>query len=160
MPATSKKSILVIGVGNTLLKDEGVGVKVVERLEALGDLPDGVELLQGGVLGLDLLEDMEGREKIIIVDAVNGGETPGTIYRMTREHIDTGRNRCLSSVHEIDLPYVFRMADLLGQQIDPVVIIGIEPKDMDVGFEELSPEVEAQIPKVIDLVMKEIRDGR
>jgi hydrogenase maturation protease len=145
---------LVLGVGNTLLKDEGVGTLVAGRLQAV-ELPEEAELMEGGVLGLDLIEHMEDREKVIIIDAVQGGMPPGTIYRLRRKDIEMGEGRCLSSLHDIDLPYVLNMADLSGQHIDPI-IIGVEPKDMDVGFEELSPEVEAQIPKVIELVLKEI----
>jgi hydrogenase maturation protease len=147
------KPILILGVGNTLLRDEGVGVHVVQRLQTM-DLPEDVEVLEGGVLGLDLLEEMENREKLIIVDAVQGDGSPGTTYRLTRKEIEMGAGRCLTSLHEIDLPYVLHTADLLGQHINPI-IIGVEPKDMGIGL-ELSPEIEAQIPKVIDLVLKEI----
>jgi hydrogenase maturation protease len=153
MSAPSRKPILILGVGNTLLKDEGMGVHVIDRVKAL-DLPEEVEVIEGGVLGLDLLDYIEDREKIIIIDAVNGGDRPGTIYRLRRKDIEMRENRCLSSLHDIDLPHVLHMADLMGEHIDPV-IIGVEPKDMSVGL-ELSPEIEAQIPKVIDLVLKEI----
>ena len=135
------------------MKDEGIGVHVIERLKTLA-LPEDVEVLEGGVLGLDLIEYMEERKKIIIIDAVKGGRTPGTIYHLTREDIENGKGVCLS-LHDIDLPYVFNVADLLGQQINPK-IIGIEPKDMDVGL-ELSSEIEALVPKVIELVLQEVK---
>ncbi|NVM20209.1 MAG: hydrogenase maturation protease [Desulfobacterales bacterium] len=135
------------------MKDEGIGVHIAERLQAV-DLPDEVEVLEGGVLGVDLLEHMEHREKVIIIDAVQGDMGPGTIYRLTRKEIEMGENRCLSSLHEIDLPYVLNVGDFMGHYIDPV-IIGVEPKDLSVGL-DLSPEIEALIPKVVDLVMKEI----
>ena len=135
------------------MKDEGIGMYVIERLKAL-DLPKKVEVLEGGVLGLDLLEYIEDREKVIIIDAVKGGKAPGTISRLTREDIEDGQNLCLS-LHDIDLPHVFNLADLLGHRINPC-IIGIEPKDLSVGLEP-SPEIEAQIPKVIDLVLNEIQ---
>ena len=147
----ARKPILVVGVGNTLLKDEGVGMYVIDRLKAL-DLPEEIELIEGGVLGLDLLEYMEDRKKVIIIDAVKGNKAPGTIYRLTRKDIEDGQNLCLS-LHDMDLPYVFNLADLLGQKINPI-IIGIEPKDMSIGL-ELTTEIEAQIPKVIDMVLKE-----
>ena len=149
-----KKHILVLGVGNTLLKDEGVGVHVARRLQAM-DLPDDVEVIEGGVLGLDLLDHMEEREKIVVVDAVDGGEMPGTVYRLTRAEIEQSVTRCLTSLHEMDLPKVFATADLMGIQIEPV-IIGVEPKDMNMGYDELTPEVEAAIPRVIEMVLKEI----
>jgi hydrogenase maturation protease len=152
-----RKPILVLGVGNTLLKDEGIGVHVTERIRAM-NMPEEVELLDGGVLGLDLIEPMEDREKVIIIDAVQGGEVPGTIYRLTRKDIEMRKDWRLSSLHDIDLPYVINMAELMGKHIDPV-IIGVEPKDMSVGL-ELSPEIEAKIPEVIEMVMKEINHDK
>jgi hydrogenase maturation protease len=149
-----RKPILVLGIGNTLLKDEGVGVHVTERIQAM-NIPEDVELLDGGVLGIDLIESMEEREKVIIIDAVQGGEAPGTIYRLTRKDIEMRKDWRLSSLHDIDLSYVLNTAELIGKYLDPV-IIGVEPKDMGVGL-ELSPEIEAKIPEVIEWVMKEIR---
>jgi hydrogenase maturation protease len=154
---SERKPILVLGVGNILLRDEGIGVHVAQRIEAM-NLPDEVELFDGGVLGLDLLEHMEDRERVIIIDAVQGGEEPGTVYRLTRKDIDMGKTRLLSSLHEIDLPYVLNVAALMGKHIEPV-IIGVEPKDISVGL-ELSPEIEAKIPEVIEMVMKEIDSSK
>jgi hydrogenase maturation protease len=101
---------------------------------------------------------MEDRERVIIIDAVQGGEEPGTVYRLTRKDIDMGKTRLLSSLHEIDLPYVLNVAALMGKHIEPV-IIGVEPKDISVGL-ELSPEIEAKIPEVIEMVMKEIDSSK
>jgi hydrogenase maturation protease len=148
------KPILILGVGNTLLKDEGVGVHVARRLQAM-DLPDNVEVMEGGVLGLDLLDHMEEREKVVVVDAVDGGDAPGTVSRLTRADIEEGKIRCGMSLHEIDLPKVFATADMMGLKVDPI-IIGIEPKDMDLGYDEMTPEVEAAIPEAIALVLEEI----
>ncbi|MBN1841279.1 MAG: hydrogenase maturation protease [Deltaproteobacteria bacterium] len=136
------------------MKDEGVGVHVARRLQNM-DLPENVEVLEGGVLGLDLLDHLEEREKVVVVDAVDGGDDPGTIHRLTRADIESGKTRCHMSLHEIDLPQVFATADLMGLKVDPI-IIGIEPKDMDLGYDEMTPEVEAAIPRVIELVLKEI----
>lgn len=155
MTLSPPKPILVLGVGNTLLKDEGVGVHVIRRLEAM-DLPENVEVMEGGVLGLDLLDHMEEREKLIIVDAVEGDKGPGGVHRLTRNEIEAGETRCRMSLHEIDLPQVFASADMMGIQIEPLVLIGIEPKEIDIGYDELTPEVEAAVPKAIEMVLKEI----
>jgi len=151
----SQKPILVLGVGNTLLKDEGVGVLVARRLQEM-DLPDNVEVLEGGVLGFDLLDHMEEREKIVVIDAVDGDGEPGAVYRMTRAEIDEGNSRCMTSLHEVDLPQVFSTADLMGIQIEPMVLIGIQPKAIEMGYDEVTPEVEAAMPKAIELVLKEV----
>ena len=119
------------------------------------DLPENVEVLEGGVLGLDLLDYLEEREKVVVVDAVDGGDAPGTVSRLTRADIEEGKIRCGMSLHEIDLPQVFATADLMGLKVDPI-IIGVEPKDMDLGYDEMTPEVEAAIPEAIALVLEEI----
>lgn len=148
----AQKKVLILGVGNLLLKDEGVGVHVVKRLKD-ANLPSDVEVLDGGTLGLDLLFYMEGRKKVIVIDAVKGGKTPGTLYRFTDS--DLGAMPKISfSAHEIDLVDVLKVAHFLGHKPE-MVFIGIEPKDISEGL-EISPEIEERIPKIIDLVMREI----
>lgn len=152
-----KKPILVLGVGNILLTDEGVGVHVVRRLQEM-ELPSHVEVLDGGTSGFDLLDDIEGRKKVIVVDTVKGEKPPGTIYRMTTEDIEeTPKSRL--SLHDIDMTDLLKLADLFQIAKPDVVIIGIEPKDMESASVELSPEIEARVPKLIELVMKEIEVG-
>ena len=154
---TEKKPILVLGVGNLVLTDEGVGIHVVQRMQQM-DLPSHVEVLDGGTMGLDLLDDIEGRKKVIIVDTVKGGGSPGTLYRMMIDDVeDIPKSRV--SLHDIDMTDVFKLADLLKIEKPEIVIIGVEPKDMESAGMELSPEVEEQIPKVIELVKREI-EGR
>ncbi len=149
-----KKPILVLGVGNLVLTDEGVGVHVAQRLQKM-DLPSHVEVLDGGTSGFDLLDDIEGRKKVVVVDTVKGGGPPGTIYRMTTEDIEEAPKSRLS-LHDIDMTDLLKLADLFEIEKPEIVIIGIEPKDMESASMELSPEIEAQIPKVIELVMKEV----
>ena len=150
-----KKGILVLGVGNLLLKDEGVGVHVVERLREM-ELPEDVEVKDGGTGGFHLLDDVEGREKVIVVDAVKAGMTPGTLYRFDAKDIEVTRKISIS-LHDINLADMLSLADMLGKKPDTVVI-GVEPKDMGAGL-ELSPEIEARIPEIIGLVIKEIKLG-
>jgi hydrogenase maturation protease len=152
---TEKKPILVLGVGNLVLKDEGVGVHVVQRLQEMDDMPPNVDVVDGGTMGLDLLDDIEGRKKVVIVDTVRGGGSPGTLYRMTVDDIeDMPKSRV--SLHDIDMTDVFKLADLFKIEKPEIVIIGVEPKDMESASMELSPEIEAQIPKVIEMVKREV----
>lgn len=151
---SEKKPVLVLGVGNLVLTDEGVGVHVVQRMQGM-DLPSHVEVVDGGTMGLDLIDDIEGRKKVVIVDAVKGAGPPGTVYRMTIDDIEEiPKSRV--SLHDIDITDVFKLADLFKIEKPEIVIIGVEPKDMESPGMELSPEVEAQIPKVIELVKREI----
>ena len=151
---TEKKPILVLGVGNLVLTDEGVGVHVVQRLQKM-DLPSHVEVLDGGTSGFDLLDDIEGRKKVVVVDAVKGEQPPGTIYRMTTEDIEEAPKSRLS-LHDIDMTDLLKLVDLFEIEKPEIVIIGIEPKDIESASLELSQEIEARVPRLIELVMREI----
>jgi hydrogenase maturation protease len=154
---TGKKPVLILGVGNLLLKDEGIGVHVARKLMDM-DLPPYVEVVEGGTSGFDLLDDIEGRGKVVVVDTVQAGQPPGTLYRLSHEDIEDRPKQRLS-LHDIDMTDLLNLSDLLGvEKPAEVIIIGVEPKDMETASMELSPEVAARIPKVIELVMKEIKD--
>jgi len=150
---TKVQDILILGIGNLLLKDEGVGVHVVKKLKEM-PLPANVEVLDGGTAGLDLVDFIEGRKKLIVIDAVNAGKKPGAIYRLTEENLDI-KPKAITSFHEIDFLDALHMSEVMNSKPEEIVVIGIEPKDMSGGI-ELSPEVEERIPKIIEIVMKEV----
>jgi hydrogenase maturation protease len=149
---TEKKTV-IIGIGNLILRDEGVGVHVIRQLENR-ELPPGVELVDGGTAGMDLLPLIHGAERILLIDALRAGGEPGTIYRVTPEDLSRETPRPLS-LHQVGLLEVLGMAKQLGAHRE-VTIIGVEPKEISWGM-ELSPEVEATVPKVIDAVFEELR---
>lgn len=151
----AKRKALIIGVGNLILKDEGVGVHVVRQLEDRG-LPSGVEAIDGGTATMDLLAVIQEAARIIVIDAVRVGGKPGTIYRFFPEDLSCESERPLS-LHEVGLLEVLGMARQLGGHGE-VVIIGVEPKEISWGV-ELSPEVEAKVPKVIEAVLKELEES-
>jgi hydrogenase maturation protease len=146
-------SLLVLGIGNILLSDEGVGVRVIEAMKVM-TLPDNVELLDGGTGTLDLLDILAGRDRIIVIDAVKGGSEPGAVYRFTPADLATANLTPLTA-HQVGLLEVLSIAELTGDMPVNIVIFGIEPKILDWGL-ELSPEVAAVIPKVIELIIKEL----
>ena len=146
-------SILVLGVGNILLSDEGVGVRVVEAMKEI-KLPANVELLDGGTGAFDLFDVMADRDKVITIDAVKGGGEPGAIYRFGPDDIRMQR-QCITSVHQVGLLDTLSLAKLAGCSPRDIVIFGIEPKELTWGL-ELSPEVAAVVPRVIELVMSEL----
>jgi hydrogenase maturation protease len=145
---------LVIGVGNLILKDEGVGVHVVKKLENL-NLPGDVKVIDGGTETIELLAEIQEAKKIIFVDALKAGGKPGTIYRITPDDLMNESDRHLS-LHEVNLLDVLGMAKQLGGH-GKVVVIGIEPKEITWGT-ELSPEIEKKIPAIIEAVLSEIND--
>jgi hydrogenase maturation protease len=149
---TQKKKFLILGLGNIILKDEGVGVYVAQRMQQMS-LPPYVEVLDGGIKGLDLLDFIEDREKVVVVDAVKAGTQPGTLFRFTDKDL-AGKKGVLRAAHGIDFSDVITIAAMTGKKPD-VVFLGIEPEDLDVGM-ELSPLIEKNIPVLINLVMKEI----
>jgi hydrogenase maturation protease len=150
---TDNKPILILGIGNILLKDEGIGVHVANKLKDMS-LPPDVEVMDGGTMGIDLLFYIEGRKKVIVVDTVKAGEPPGTMYRFTDKEL-SGKKEFLRTAHGIDFSDVVRTAKNRGTKPDEIVFIGIEPEDMNVGL-ELSDLIAQRIPVLIDLVMKEL----
>jgi hydrogenase maturation protease len=151
----SLKHILILGIGNILMKDDGIGVRVVQRIKDK-DLPPDVEVMDGGVLGLNLMYYIEGRKKVIVIDAVNVGNPPGTIYRFTEEAL-LEKKELLRSAHGVDFYDVIKTAALLGTKPDEVVFLGIEPEVVEEGM-ELSPSLEKRIPRVIELIFMEIEN--
>jgi len=149
----ARKPILILGIGNILIKDEGIGVRVAEQMMTMS-LPPDVEVMDGGTGGLDLLYAIEGRKKVIVVDAVKTGSPPGTLFRFTDK--DLGEKKgTLRSAHGIDFSDVISASAYFKTKPEEIVFLGIEPEDLGAGL-ELSPKIGKMIPVLINLVMKEI----
>lgn len=145
----------IVGMGNILLKDEGIGVHVVGALEAAGIGSDGnIQLLDGGT-SLDVLSTLRELDRLIIIDAACGECQPGTIYRFGLDDIDHQTAR-VDSMHQIGLAEWLHTWRRLGPDPRDVVIFGIQPKEVDWGL-ELSAEVAESIPNVMNLVLEEAR---
>ncbi|MGO8987323.1 MAG: hydrogenase maturation protease [bacterium] len=145
--------ILIIGIGNLLCRDEGIGVHVIERMKAL-ELPDHVELLDIGTSTMDLISYLDGVKKLIVIDAMKAGGIPGTIYKCRPEDLLPTEDGPIS-LHEIGLIETLDMVKKKGLEMD-TVIFGVEPKVLDWGM-ELSDEVKSKIPAIIEAVLKESR---
>ena len=153
MSTDNRCPILVLGIGNILLRDEGVGVRVIEHMQEIR-LPDNVELVDGGTGGADLLEVLAERQKVIVVDAVQADCDPGVVIRFTEEDL-VRSDQASMSLHEIGLAESLIMTRQLNCAPKEVVIFGIKPKNTECGL-ELSKEVMASVPKVIELILSEI----
>lgn len=149
------KEILLIGVGNVLLGDEGVGVHTVERLKKEG-LPDNVEAVDGGTGGLELLYLLENVSKIVIVDCIDAGAKPGSIFRLRPKDLQV-RKEFRMSFHDVGLPEVLALVETLSKPA-AAVICGIQPAKMDwaVG---LSSVIEGHLPELMLLVREELATG-
>jgi len=151
--AKNMPKVTVLGIGNLLLRDEGVGVHLVQRLAGMVDSA-GVELVDGGTSPDIQYLVGDDTDKLIVVDAVDAGDEPGAVYRFTAE--DVAQDTAMPvSLHEIGILETLRLMALRETKPKSTVIIGIQPKTMDYGL-ELSPEVERKMPDVINLVLKEI----
>jgi hydrogenase maturation protease len=146
--------IIVLGVGNTLLTDEGVGVKAIERLQRDFALPPDVIVIDGGTTGMEMLEDLSGADHIIMIDAVRSGKAPASLVRLADEQIPVFFRTKLSP-HQIGLSDVLATLELMGEQPGGITVIGVEPVSLETGM-ALSPQVEACLPKVIEMVVAEL----
>jgi len=148
------KKILILGLGNILLGDEGVGVRIAQQLSSQS-LPDEIEVIDGGTAGYELLNLLEGRDKVIIVDAVKTEDKPGSVYKMDLSVLQEDTTKQLS-LHQFGLKNVFKMASLMD--INPeVTLVGVVPKDYQIYHIGLSEDVEKAIPLVIETILQEIK---
>ncbi len=146
--------ILVLGLGNILLHDEGIGVRVIERLRDRYTLPDHVMVLDGGTLGLDLLPYLEEASHVVIVDAIDAGKEPGTLVRLTNNEIPAFLGPRVSP-HQVGLQDLLGLARLRGRFPDEVILWGVQIERLEPGL-ALSPRVAAQIETLCGHVNAEL----
>ena len=142
----------VLGIGNALLRDEGIGCHVAHALEEI-PLTD-VKIIDGGTCP-DVLQFVEDADKLVIVDAVKGGGTPGQIYRFHLEDI-TLEQKLFLSLHDVGLVNNLILMQL-WHNIGEAVIIGVEPREINWGL-ELSPELQEKMPQIIDAILVELNN--
>ncbi|HIE39765.1 MAG TPA: HyaD/HybD family hydrogenase maturation endopeptidase [Anaerolineales bacterium] len=145
---------LILGVGNILLSDDGVGVHVVRRLEEVAEFPETVQVLDGGTKGLDLLHYLEGVSHLIIIDAVEIGESPGTLARLEGDQVPAYLSLKMSP-HEIGLPDMLFAAKLRDLYPEEVVVWGVQPATTEVGL-ALSEPVAARVDVLVERVLEEL----
>lgn len=146
--------VVVLGVGNILLSDEGVGVRVIERLPLAYRLPPEVEIIDGGTCGMEMLEDLENLDALIMVDAIRAGKAPGTPIRLAGDAVPVFFKTKLSP-HQIGLSDVLATLELVGKAPKYTTILGIQPVSLALGM-ELTPEVEEKMPELMRLVIDEL----
>jgi hydrogenase maturation protease len=147
--------ITVLGVGNILFTDEGIGIRVAEHLSATYRFNDAVSIVDGGTLGLNLLGIISGSDHLIVIDAVRNGGTPGTLYRLSGSEIPK-RAFPKNSLHQVDLLEALTLCQVLDK-VPEIVILGVEPQDIDTFGIELSPLIKARLQDLADMVLEELR---
>lgn len=149
------KPVLIICLGNPLMRDEGIGIRLASELsDYLSDNPD-VEVMDMGTGGLSVIHAIEGRQKIIFVDCAIMGQPPGSMKRFTPERVRSKKVRMRYSLHEGDLLNTLELSRRLGECSDDIVIFGIEPKEI-AHVQGLTSELENNIPKYVQTILKEL----
>ncbi len=150
----SPQKIVILGVGNLLLSDEGIGVHVANELIKM-NLPPEVTVVEGGTDGFGLLNIITEVNRLIVIDAVKGGGAPGSIYRFDINEVQSCPSGFKTSVHQIGILEVIDLSGLIGKT-PRTTVIGVEPKSLEMGM-ELSHEIKAKIPKIIELIFEELK---
>ena len=148
-----ENAIVVLGVGNLLRSDEGVGVHAARMLERV-NLPPGVKIVDAGVAVADALSSYKNIGKLVVVDAVDAKAQPGSVFRFRPRDV-ARRHALLRSLHELDLFDALEMAERGGCSVGEVIVVGVQPKTTDWGL-ELSPEVHSRLADVVNLVVSEL----
>ncbi len=150
----SPPRIVILGVGNLLLSDEGVGVHVANELTKM-DLPAEVSVVEGGTEGFGLIDIISEADRLIVVDAVKRGGAPGSVYHFDIDEIQDCSPGFKTSLHQIGILEVLNLAGLIGKK-PRTTVIGVEPKSLEMSM-ELSPEIKDKIPQIIQLIFDELK---
>lgn len=134
----------MLGIGNTILSDEGFGVKVVEYLRENFDFPENVALIDGGTLGVELTHFIVGTQKLLIIDSINGGAESGKIFHLRDEEIFKHFTQKISA-HEIGIQDILTALEITGKKIPVVELIGAQPFSLDAGT-KLTPPMQKLLP--------------
>ncbi|MGC9347698.1 MAG: HyaD/HybD family hydrogenase maturation endopeptidase [Anaerolineae bacterium] len=150
-----RDTIVVLGLGNTLLQDEGLGVEALMRLQSEYQMPAHVTLLDGGVLGLDLLPYMESADAVLILDAVQTRDPPGTLIRLDKEEIPAVIALKMS-VHQVGLQETLAMSRFRGTLPDRLTLLGVVPVSLGLGV-QLTSTVVARLDDLVDAAVAELQ---
>jgi len=156
MTAGTQGDTLILGVGNPLRGDDGVGVLAVQRLLARPDLPAGVAVVDGGTAGLGLIPLIENYRRVVLVDAVLMGEPPGTVRRFAWHEARVAGHEQPLSLHQSDLADALALAEALGRLPPVIIVYGVQPQHTD-WEQPLSEAVARALPALMDALLSEVR---
>jgi hydrogenase maturation protease len=151
---TKTPFVTILGVGNLLYTDEGFGIHVVGRLNACYHFPENVRVVDGGVLGVNLLGIISQPQHLIIVDIIRNGQPPGSFYRLAGADIPR-RVRMKNSLHQVDLLETLTLCETLDH-VPETVILGVEPQDMETLAVVPTATLQAAIEPMMDRVLTEL----
>jgi hydrogenase maturation protease len=152
--ANAPPQITVLGIGNILLTDEGFGVRVIEKLFAEYNFPDHVSIVDGGVLGINLLGYMAAADHLIVVDAVKNRQPPGTFYRLESHELPR-RILMKNSLHQTDFLETLTLCQAL-EKVPETVVLGVEPEDIQTYGVDLTATIQACVDEMVTRVLNEL----
>ena len=145
--------LLILGLGNVLCGDDGLGAVAIARIRARYEIPEGMSVLDGGTLGLSLLPHLEDAEKVILVDSIRAEAPPGSFVRLEGEEVGPAVAGRLS-VHQVGVADLLDAARWRGKLPEELVLLGLVPESLEVGLTR-SARVEAGLPGLVDRVVEE-----
>ncbi len=148
-------TIVLLGVGNILLTDEGLGIHVVNELRRNYTFTPAITIIDGGTMGMELLSYMRGMKKLLLVDAISGEGKPGTIYEFVHDELEDYFTEHIS-VHEVGMQDILRIRAIQEDPLEDAVVVGVEPETLDVGFEP-SSVVQQSLPEVKERVLSVLK---
>ena len=149
-----QSDITVLGIGNVVLRDEGFGVRVAEYLDKNYIFPENVQIVDGGVLGIELMQFVTDTQKLLIIDSINGGAEAGTTFRFANDEVLAHFQDKLSA-HEVGIQDVLAALEVTGRKIPEVVVIGAQPFDLSAGV-ELSAGMAGLLEPMAEQALKEL----
>jgi len=148
-----RRKPVVLGLGNPLFQDEGLGIHVIYELMK-GQLAEQAELIDGGTDGLALLNTVEEAQQLLVIDAIDGGLAPGTIKRWQGDQIKLSAGSKISP-HQLGFQEVLALAKMRGKMPSQMVLIGVQPRSLDWGT-RLTAVTALTVPQIMDMVRKQI----
>lgn len=149
-----RSPVLVLGMGNILLEDEGLGIRALQALQKQFDIPEAVELLDGGTTGMGLLDEISGREHLLVLDAVQTGDPPGTLVEMRNDEVPVYFGMRVTP-HQLGLSDVLATLELTGEQPSGVTVLGLVPESLELSL-ELSDRIAAELEKLVEAAAAEM----
>lgn len=148
--------VVVLGIGNTIMSDEGVGVHAVEALRRSYTLPGCVDIIDGGTSSMELLDDLADVDLLLVVDAVKAGKPEGTLVRLADREVPVFFRSKLSP-HQIGLSDLMASLEFVGQSPKRTVVIGVQAENFELGL-EMTPPIAARVPDLVAMVVDELAE--
>lgn len=148
--------ITVLGIGNIILKDEGFGVHIIEQLQQEYSFPEHVDVLDGGTLGMELMNYIIGTDKLLVVDAINGNAEPGAFFRFVNAEVKAYFQEKVS-MHELGIQDVLAALEVIEKPVKEVIVMGAQPFIVDAGV-GLTEDMAALVEKTKNLVLEQLKD--